>query len=164
MAEEELSAMADGTLMIYLAQHSVFKELKPEHIALIASFATAAHYAPQQPVFEQGKKAEHFYIVREGRVTVQIPSIDGEPFDIQTLADGSILGWSWLLPPYRWNFDARATTASTIIAVDGEKLRAACDADNALGYQLLKRVAALMAERLNAARMAAIRHYSGSWV
>ena len=156
--------MADGTLMIYLAQHPVFKEFKPEHIALIASFATTAEYAPQQPVFEQGKRADHFYIVREGRVTVQIPSIDGEPFDIQTLADGSILGWSWLLPPYRWNFDARATTACKIIAVDGEKLRAACEADNALGYRLVKRVAELMAERLHAARMAAVRHYGGSWV
>jgi CRP-like cAMP-binding protein len=156
--------MVDGTLKLYLAQHPVFKEFTPEHVALIAGLASTREYAAQERVFEQGKRAEHFYIVREGRVTVQVPSIDGEPFDIQTLAAGSMLGWSWLLPPYRWNFDARATTASKLIAVDGEKLRAACDADNTLGYRLVKRVAELMAERLNAARMAAVRHYGGSWV
>lgn len=156
--------MTDGTLMIYLAQHPMFKELKPDQIALIASYASVQEYAPQEVVFEQDKSADTFFIVREGRVTVEVPSIDGEPFAIQTLGDGSMLGWSWLVPPYLWNFDARATTPSTIIKVDGQKLRAACDADPALGYQLMKRVARLMAERLNAARMAAIRHYGGSWV
>lgn len=156
--------MTDGSLKIYLAQHPMFKELAPEHIEKIAGYASVQRYERQQIVFEQDKVADRFYIVREGRVTVEIPSIDGEPFAIQALGDGSMLGWSWLLPPYRWNFDARATAPSTIIEVDGVKLREACEADPALGYQLMKRVAALMAERLNAARMAAIRHYGGSWV
>jgi hypothetical protein len=73
-----------------------------------------------------------------------------------------VLGWSWLIPPYRWLFDARALNASDIIAVDGAKLRALCEQDTALGYQLLKRFAVLMAERLNASRVAAIKEYSGS--
>lgn len=156
--------MTDQTLTIYLAQHPMFRDLTPEQIAQIASYAKLEDYPSQAFVFAQGKQADRFYIVKTGRVTVEIPSLDGEPFPIQTLSDGSMLGWSWLLPPYRWNFDARATQPSTLIVFDGEKLRAACDADPALGYQLTKRVAVLMAERLNAARLAAVRHYGGSWV
>jgi CRP/FNR family cyclic AMP-dependent transcriptional regulator len=48
-----------------------------------------------------------------------------------------------------------------VIVVDGEKLRAACEADHHLGYELLKRFAVLMADRLNSARRAAIQYYTG---
>lgn len=154
--------MSDGTLTVYLAQHPIFKGLNQEHIALIGSLATLVEFETNQRVFEQDKPATHFFIVRSGAVTVEIPSIDGEPLAIQKLGSGSMLGWSWLISPYRWAFDARATSPSSVIAVDGERLRAACEVDPKLGYELLKRFAVLMAERLNAARRAAIRHYAGA--
>jgi CRP-like cAMP-binding protein len=153
--------MAEGTLTVYLAQHPIFKGLKQDQIALIGSLAKLVPFKPQEHVFEHDKPASHFFIVRDGSVTVEIPSLGGAPLVIQRLGAGSMLGWSWLIPPYRWAFDARASTASSVIAVDGEKLRAACEADPQLGYELLKRFAVLMAERLDAARKAAIKHYAG---
>jgi hypothetical protein len=81
---------------------------------------------------------------------------------VQTLGNGGVLGWSWLIPPYRWLFDARALTASDIIVIDGVKLRAQCDVDPSLGYTLMKRFAVLMAERLNASRLVAIKQYVGN--
>ncbi len=154
--------MSDGTLTVYLAQHPIFKGLKQEHIALIGNLAQLVEFDTNQHVFEQDTPAAHFFIVRSGSVTVEIPSIGGEPLAIQKLGSGSMLGWSWLIAPYRWAFNARATSPSSVIAVDGERLREACEADPELGYELLKRFAVLMAERLNAARSTAIRHYSGS--
>jgi CRP-like cAMP-binding protein len=154
--------MTDGTLTVYLAQHPLFKGLKQEHIALIGSLAKLVTFQPQQRVFAQDKPATHFFIVRDGSVTVEIPAVGGDPIAIQTLGSGGLLGWSWLIPPYRWAFDARATVPSNVIAVDGEKLRVACEADPQLGYELLKRFAGLMAERLHAARAATIRHYGGA--
>jgi CRP-like cAMP-binding protein len=153
--------MADGTLTVYLAQHPIFKGLKQEYIALIASLAKLVPYRAQQYVFKQDLPAGNFFLVRDGTVTVEIPSVDGEPLAIQTLGSDAMLGWSWLIPPYRWAFDARARVDSNVIVVDGEKLRAACEADHDLGYELLKRFAVLMADRLNSARRAAIQHYSG---
>lgn len=131
-----------------------------QHVAQIASYARVVELSAGQRVFEHSTRADEFYIVQKGRVTVEIPAIAGEPLVIQTLSDGSLLGWSWMIPPYQWSFDARAAVASTVVAVDGEKLRAACEADARLGYELTKRFAILMAERLNAARTTAIRHYS----
>ena len=153
--------MSDGTLTVYLAQHPIFMGLKQEHIALIGNLAKSVEFETNQRVFEQDTPAAHFFIVRSGSVTVEIPSISGEPLAIQKLGSGSMLGWSWLIAPYRWAFDARATSPSSVIAVDGQGLREACEADHELGYELLKRFAVLMAERLNAARNTAIRHYSG---
>ena len=67
--------------------------------------------------------------------------------------DEDVLGWSWLIPPYRWRFDARAIDLTRAIALDGKCLRGKCDQDPRLGYELLKRVAAIMAERLHATRL-----------
>jgi CRP-like cAMP-binding protein len=105
--------------------------------------------------------ADKFYVLREGKVGVEIPAISGEPLRIQTVGNGGLLGWSWLIPPYRWLFDARALVASDIIVMDGARLRDECEKDNVLGYQLMKRFAVLMAERLNASRQAAISQHNG---
>jgi CRP/FNR family transcriptional regulator, cyclic AMP receptor protein len=153
--------MASASLATYLAHHPVLGTLPKEDLALIVSFASVKEYSAQHRIFEHDKNADHFYIVQRGKVTIEVPSLGGEPLSIQTLGPDSILGWSWLLPPYRWLFDARALTDATIVAVDGKRLREACEEDPAIGYRILKLFAALMAERLNAARMTAMRHYAG---
>lgn len=153
--------MADADLRTYLAQHPFFGGLSQAQLDLVASYASAATYGAQQRVFKYDTDANQFYILREGKVGVEIPAIAVEPLRIQTVGSGGVLGWSWLIPPYRWAFDARAITTSEIVILDGARLRAECDKDPKLGYELVKRFAALMAERLNASRLAAIRHYTG---
>jgi CRP-like cAMP-binding protein len=153
--------MTASSLATYLAQHPVLKALPSDHIALIVSCASEQQIPAQRRIFEHDKDADAFYIVRSGKVTIEVPSLGGEPLSIQTLGPDSILGWSWLLPPYRYMFDARAAIATTVVAVDGKRLRDECERDPRLGYQILKLFAALMAERLNAARITAMRHYTG---
>lgn len=153
----------DGTLVDYLAKHPVFEGLAPNHLRSIASFASERSIAAGERLFRRDNDATQFFLVRKGRVSVEVPAIDGDSLKIQTVKDGGLLGWSWLIPPYRWSFDARVEVPGQIIVFDGEKLRAACESDPKLGYQLLKRFAALMAERLNAARVTAMRHYAGAY-
>ena len=64
-----------------------------------------------------------------------------------------MLGWSWLFPPYRWQFDARATAETSAIALDGACLRGKCDDDSALGYRLMQRFAQLIQQRLQQTRL-----------
>lgn len=150
----------DEKLVEYLNKHPVFEGLAPKQQRLIASHATEIQVPAGHRLFKRDEDATEFFLLRAGSVTVEVPSIEGDSLKIQTVKDGSLLGWSWLIPPYRWSFDARADTPSTVIVFDGEKLRAACESDVQLGYQLLKRFAMLMAERLNAARVTAMRHYA----
>jgi CRP/FNR family cyclic AMP-dependent transcriptional regulator len=153
--------MTADDLTPFLAEHSILQGLTPAQLVLVASRAKLAHYRSQQRVFTFGTRADKFYIIRSGKVGIEIPAIDGAPLTIQTVTDGSVLGWSWLMPPYRWLFDARALEASDIVVFDGDQIRADCEQDPRLGYELMKRFAMLMAERLNAAREMAIRHYTG---
>lgn len=152
---------ADDSLTTYLVNHPVFEGLEPSQVSLIVSYASEAQYKPGQRVFQRDFDAHEFFIVRSGSVAIEVPAIDGESLKIQTVGAGSLLGWSWFIPPYRWSFDARAVTQSSVISVNGDKLRASCDADPRLGYELIKRFAMLMAERLNAARISAMKHYAG---
>jgi CRP/FNR family transcriptional regulator, cyclic AMP receptor protein len=72
---------------------------------------------------------------------------------IQTVGSGDVLGWSWLIPPYRWRFDARTVERTRAIALNGQCLRTKCDDSPRLGYELLKRVTSVFAERLLATRL-----------
>ena len=153
--------MSDPAIRTYLAQHAFFSGLSEQHLDLVASHSSAMRFGNQQRVFKFDTDADKFYVLRDGKVAVEIPAIAGEPLRIQTLSNGGVLGWSWLIPPYRWLFDARALAPSDIIVVDGARLRDECERDPKLGYELMKRFAVLMAERLNAARQTAIRQYTG---
>jgi hypothetical protein len=63
-----------------------------------------------------------------------------------------MLGCSWLIPPYRSRFDARAVEMSRAIALDGNCLRAKCEEDHELGYEPVKEVASTLGQRLDATR------------
>ena len=67
--------------------------------------------------------------------------------------EGDVVGWSWLIPPYRWTFDARATQDTSAIAFDGVCLRGKCESDATLGYAMLQRVVQVMSARLHSARV-----------
>jgi CRP/FNR family cyclic AMP-dependent transcriptional regulator len=153
--------MSDSELRKYFAQLPFFSGLSNTQLDLVASFASATRYTSQQRLFKSDTDADKFYIIRDGKIGVEIPAVAGEPMRVQTVGNGAVLGWSWLIPPYRWSFDARALTAADIIQLDGVRLREECERDPALGYQLIKRFAVLMAERLQASRLVAIKDYAG---
>jgi len=79
---------------------------------------------------------------------------------IETLEEGDILGWSWLIPPYLWRFDARIVEPTRAIALDGKCLRMKCDENHDLGYELLKRFAHIVTQRLQATRLQLLDIYA----
>lgn len=136
-----------------LSKHPFFSELAPEHLSELEQAARELHFQDGDAVFRQDESARHFYLITKGEASIQIPSIYGPPLIVQKLGAGELLGWSWLIPPYKWHFDARATSDLDVIEFDGARLLQRCEKDPALGYQLLKRFSALMSDRVQAARL-----------
>lgn len=157
----QTTSAIDPSLHGYIARHPMFAGLTEAQIDVVAAHAFTISARPQQRVFKHDTPADRFYIVREGKVALQVPAIEGEPLTMTTVGERDVLGWSWLVAPYRWLFDARALVPTVLVALDGERLRRHCDADPALGYELLRRFARLMAERLNSARLSAISQHAG---
>jgi len=140
------------TLETLLAGHPFFRDLPPADIQLLTSCAKNIRFEAGQMIFREGADADQFYLVRDGRVALEVFTPRG-PAPIQTISAGDALGWSWLIPPYKWRFDARAIETTRALTLDGKCLRGKCDEDPRLGYELLKRIAAVIADRLHATRL-----------
>lgn len=136
-----------------LAQHPFFMNLPEDHLTLITGCASNVRFDANNYIFREGEEAQHFFLIRQGRVGIEIIGPDRGPITIQTLSDGDILGWSWLIPPYEWHFDAKAIDLTRALALDAKCLRTKCESDHDLGYELLKRFSSVMEQRLQATIM-----------
>ncbi len=141
------------TLETILAEHPFFEGLPDKHLKVIVGCASNVSFEEGETIFREGEEANRFYLIRQGRVALQVYAAGIGTITIQTLDAGDILGWSWLVPPYRWHFDARAVEPVRAIALDGECLRRKCEEDHDLGYELLKRFAEIITQRLQATRL-----------
>jgi CRP-like cAMP-binding protein len=145
--------MSDTDLFSYLQSHTIFSDLDPAHIEILVKHAREETYAAGDLLFQQQEPAEHFYILREGSIEVEVPAIYGPALEVQSLGPDDVLGWSWLIPPYRWTFEAKARSDAKVLIFDGKALLRYCEKDTDFGYALMKRFAGLMSERLHAARI-----------
>lgn len=144
--------MSNGEIEGFLARQDFFSGLDPESVAFLAACATRRRVEAGDTLFRHGEDARRFFLLCSGRVSVEIPAIEGPRLEVQRLGAGEMLGWSWLIPPYKWSFQARALEASEVIEFDGEQVRARCEQYPAFGYEMMRRFSGLMSERLEAAR------------
>jgi len=144
-----------------LSQHPFFRDLAPEHLGTIVGCASNEVYQAGTFLCREGQPADLFYLLRFGRVAVEIATLTSGPVIVETVEAGEVLGWSWLFPPYRWHFDARAITLVRALALDGACLRKKCEDDAALGYELMKRFAQLAVRRLEATQLQLLDLYVG---
>jgi CRP-like cAMP-binding protein len=145
--------MAIHNLEPYLSEHAFFSGLNPEYIEFMAGCAKNVVFESGMYLFKQGDGAEWFYVLREGVVAIEVPAIRGGSVRISTVGTDEILGWSWLLPPNIYQFDARALAKTRALALDGKCLRQKCDEDTDLGYEMMKRFSKVMTERLQETRL-----------
>ena len=152
--------MQMSTLETVLADHPFFQGLDPSYTQFIAGCGANVRFNAGEVIFRQGEPADHFYVLRHGRVSLEVFAPDVGSITVETLGEGDVLGWSWLFPPNKWVFDARALELTRAIALDGRCLREKCDQDPGLGYDLMKRFSRIMVHRLQATRLQLIDLYS----
>ena len=148
-------ALTPGTqpqLAARLAAHPFLNGLSPEQITTLAEYATATDFAAGQRIFREGDRANRFYLILEGSVVLEAALPSGGSRVIEHLGPGEVLGWSWMFPPFRWHFGARALLATQAIFVYGSWLLDCFESDKALGYELTKRIATVAIGRLQSAR------------
>ena len=141
------------TMEEVLGSHPFFAGLNADAMRLIAGCASNVHFAEGEFLFEEGHEANQFWVIRRGRVAMQMESPGQGAIVTDTMDEGEMVGWSWLVPPYRFFADGRAVTPVSATALDGACLRGKCEADPELGYQLLKRVTSVMYQRLQSTRI-----------
>jgi CRP/FNR family transcriptional regulator, cyclic AMP receptor protein len=127
--------------------------LTPEHRATVAGCGRLEVFERGDYLMREGEPAEVFYVIRTGAVALETYVPRRDAVTVQTLHEHDLLGWSWLVPPHRVAFDARALDETRAIAFDAACLREKCDRDPALGYELLKLFAGVVVARLQNTRV-----------
>jgi hypothetical protein len=132
--------------------HPFLEGLSNKQVGTLATLAMPVSYSAGQTIFKEGDIADRFYLINEGTVSLQAHRGGEEEIEIQQLRSGDVLGWSWLFEPYAWQYDAVATAPVSATFFYGTWLRDRCEQDTALGYEIMKRIAAVVIGRLQATR------------
>ena len=142
-----------------LEQHPFFAGMAVKDREFLAGCASNMRFNADDYLLKEGGLADAFYLIRHGTVAIELHAPGREAIILQTLHEGDVLGSSWIVPPYKWSFDARAVQLTRVVAMDAVCLRGKCDADPAMGYDLMKRFVPVLAERLHAAQLQLIDMY-----
>jgi CRP-like cAMP-binding protein len=146
-----------------LVRHPLFSDFPPEYLGVLVETASEKAVESGQVIFREGDDALGFFLIVEGSVSLEAFSLQHGPMTVQTLEQGDVFGWSVLVPPHRWRLDARAASNGRLLVLDGPALRERCEQNPGLGYELLRRFAMLLEQRLQAVRQQLIERHVRSW-
>jgi len=135
-----------------VALHPFLAGMNRGQLVLLTDCAIPVHFKTGQVIFREGEMANRFYLIESGKVVLESNGGHGDPVLMDTIGAGDLLGWSWMFPPYIWHFTARAAEPTDAIFFYGTILREYCERDHSLGYELFKRMSAVMVKRLQGAR------------
>ena len=136
-----------------IMHHPFFAGLDPTLCCAMAAKAEERTYDVGEMLVREGRPAEEFFLVLDGKVALEIGGADRAVITVETIGRGELLGWSWLVPPYHWRFDARATKPTQVIAINAASARYALAAHPALAYQFLMKLLPVVGERLENTRI-----------
>jgi CRP/FNR family transcriptional regulator, cyclic AMP receptor protein len=119
----------------------------------LAAHVQSQEYTPGHEIFREGTPADRFFLLRQGLVRLDIDVPGRGPVAIETLAADAALGCSWLFPPFEWKLSAIAVKRTKVLVFDAAVLRTLMAADPVIGYELLRRFASVMYDRLQVTRL-----------
>lgn len=135
-----------------LAEQPVLHGLEPDDLDLMAGCGHNQVFEAGSFLAKEDEAAERFFIVREGKVAVEVHAPTG-PLLIETIGAGDLVGWSWLFPPHRWAFDVEALELTRVVVIEAACLRDKCDIDAQFGYRVMRRFTNVIVDRLQSTRM-----------
>jgi CRP/FNR family transcriptional regulator, cyclic AMP receptor protein len=135
-----------------LAEQPFLRAMEWRHLEALAACAMGVRFPAGEHIFRVGEPANRFYLLTAGRVALEAPSPGHAPAPVQIIAAGDVLGWSWLVPPYEWRFDARTLEPVEAVFFYGTRLRELADEDPAFCCGMLKRMTNVILGRLQSAR------------
>jgi CRP/FNR family cyclic AMP-dependent transcriptional regulator len=145
--------MQPENLTELLRKHPFISDLEDKHLRTLLSCASNVVFSDGDYLFREGEEATKFYLIRTGKIALELHGSERGLLRIQTVGQGEVLGWSWLISPYRWHFDAIAVEDVRAFSLDGKCLRTKCEDDHDFGYEMYKRFSKVLENRIKATRL-----------
>ena len=147
------------TVKEVLSKHPFFKEFNDSQLNRIAEGSSFIQFNAGQFIFKEGEDAHQFYLILNGMVSLEVHVPNRGPVNIERIDAQDVLGWSWLYPPHRWHFDARAEEEITALNIDGKFLLKMIEEDHEIGFNVIRRIAMVMEHRLQSTRLKLMQVY-----
>ncbi len=148
-----MSQETDPKVVEAVRAHPFFHGFDPAFVHEVCQHAREVRFEPDELLAKEGAPADVFYLILEGKVALEAGAADNPHLTVQTVGRDEVLGWSWLVAPHRWRFDARATKPVRAAALSAEVLRRTLASHPTWGYQFLIRFMPVLAERLENTRI-----------
>lgn len=149
-----------GVTATELGEHAFLRGMPDRQLAVLSRACWVSPLRAGARLFGEGDPAHRFWLIRSGHVALDVHSPGRPPLIVETLGEGDLLGLSWLVPPYEWQFGATAIHDTLTYELNAMAVRAACEADPGLGYELLRRVMAAASSRLQSTRVRMLDLYT----
>ncbi|WP_328341009.1 cyclic nucleotide-binding domain-containing protein [Streptomyces violaceus] len=134
--------------------------LTAEQRELLMRVAHEVSFDAGTRLFEEGRRADRFWIVRTGTVALDLRVPGRRAAVIESLGYGELIGWSWHFPPYVWHLGAEAMSPVRAYEFDAEAVRAVCAQDAEFGRAIAAWVGRVVADRLHASRIRLLDLYA----
>jgi len=135
-----------------LSAHSFLAGLEPERVRFLVGCTRNVRFRTGEYLMREGDREDTLYLIRQGRVAIEMPRPGGDPTCIETLEAGDVLGVS-LLTPIAAHLDCRARDTVVALAIDHACLHRKMDEDPGLGYAISMRLLERTYDRLARARL-----------
>ncbi len=99
-------------------------------------------------IFRQGDDADLFYMLKEGKVLLEVDASESISISLGAMKAGFSFGWSSLFPGSTYTSTAVCVEPTEVIAIPGRDLLRFMDGDHDNGYGILWKIAAILRRRL----------------
>lgn len=139
--------------ILLLKQHPFVQGLHDDYQNILQHLVVKETYVQNQVLFQEGERADRFFLIHQGELSIEILNPGQGLLPIQTVGAKEIVGWSWFFPPHYWTFHGRAKKDLQVFSLEGSSLKKECESYPAFGFELVKRLTQTMVDRLKSTRL-----------
>lgn len=146
-----------------IAEDLLFNNFNQSELDLLANNCKFLNFNEGDFLFNIDQEAKAFYLIISGAVSLQIFSHEHGIVELENIQDGEFLGWSWLISPYKYHFDAVIFEKTKVLCFDAKAIKHEMDNNHEFGYKMYKLITPIITERLQASRSNILNLYEKSF-
>lgn len=130
-----------------LDKNEVFQFLRPDQVRAISDVATVVDFKAGETIYEKGAKADHFYVVLDGQVSLRLPGQSGVSVQIDELTEGAVFGSCVCFQLVDYSLNAQCTRDSKVLKIESATLKELMDEDLLMGYTIQTQISRIYFNR-----------------
>ena len=130
-----------------LDKNEVFQFLRPDQVRAISDVAQVVEYQAGDTIYERGTKADHFFVVLDGQVSLRLPSQSGVSIQIDELTTGAVFGSCICFQLVNYSLNAQCTRNSKLLKIESATLKELMDEDLLMGYTIQTQISRIYFNR-----------------